>query len=47
VRRCCGTVLNLIDTWLLGVKIGDSTHSWRRMPQIDSLCTYRGPSQMS
>jgi hypothetical protein len=46
-RRCCGTVLRLIDTWLLGVKIGGGTHSWRRMPQIDCLCTYRGPSQMS
>ena len=31
-RRCCRTVLSLIDTWLLGVKIGASTHSWKRMP---------------
>jgi hypothetical protein len=31
-RRCCRTVLSLIDTWLLWVKIGGGSHPWKRMP---------------
>ena len=46
-RKRCGVTLRSCDTWLLWVKIGASTHSWRRMPYLESPCILIGARQMS
>ena len=46
-RKRFSATLSSFGTWLLGVKIGASTHSWQRMSYLEDLCIFITLFQMS